>query len=84
MKSNLSEKIRFVFMTIICLSLLAVSARATTYYVDSVAGLDTNSGTTHQYSMENSDQGKLDHLFARGDSVLFNRGCSLDRKPASS
>jgi hypothetical protein len=59
--------------TITCLSLLASSARATDYYVDSVAGVDTNNGTAISTPWKTLT--KVNGItFLAGDKVLFKRG----------
>ncbi len=81
MKPNFCKKVRSVFMTLICLLFVAITARATTYYVDSVAGLDTNSGTSPttpwKGTLTNNPNSMINNfVFQPGDQVLFKRGCS--------
>jgi len=56
-------------------ALPGTAAMATSYYVDSVAGVDTNSGTSTAAPWKTLD--KVNTItFAPGDSVLFKRGSS--------
>lgn len=71
---NIPQRLRRALVPAI--GLLAVSAaRATTYYVNSSTGSDSNNGTSSSTPWQN-----ISHVnsitFNPGDSILFARGCS--------
>ncbi|HVU33657.1 MAG TPA: chitobiase/beta-hexosaminidase C-terminal domain-containing protein [Opitutaceae bacterium] len=58
-----------------CLALFASTvARATTYYVDSTAGSDSNSGTSSSAPWQSLAKVNGVSAFSPGDSILFARG----------
>ncbi|WP_154381607.1 hypothetical protein [Duganella guangzhouensis] len=71
---------------LVLLSFVTASAQATVYYVDSVAGNDSNNGASTSTAWKTIDKVNSATLLP-GDSVLFNRGGvwrgNLQLKPGS-
>ncbi len=61
-----------------CLLLVSATVRATTYYVDSVAGSESNNGTSTSTPWQSiASTAKVNSTtFLPGDSILFKRGSS--------
>lgn len=70
-----SKTVWSLAVTMFGLSLLTAAARATNYYIDSIAGVDTNNGTSTGTPWKTLT--KVNSItFLPGDNVLFKRGGS--------
>ena len=78
MKTNSGVRLEVVCVTALFFSLLAGAGRATTYYVDSVAGAESNNGTSAATPWQSlAANSKINTTtFLPGDSILFKRGSS--------
>jgi hypothetical protein len=71
-------KARLLSSSLLCFSLFAAPARATTYYIDSIAGSESNNGTSASTPWKTiTSTSKVNTVsFQPGDQILFKRGSS--------